>query len=109
MCVKVLCESRDALNKAHWQYVNSMLVKDLEEGSNKQLYQYLKAQGQDSQGVAPLKVGSQLLSEALSKARILGTQFSSVFTKDTEDTADIRKEGPSYPDIAQLHITTQGV
>ena len=106
---KIQNESRDALNTAHWTYVNNMLLKGLEGGDNKQFYQYLKAQGQDSQGVAPLKVGSQLLSDALSKARTLGTQFSSVFTKDSKETADIRKEGPSYPAIGQLNITTEGV
>ena len=73
-----------------------MLKKCLEEGDSKQFWNYLEAQRQDSQGVAPLKEKNQLLSDAISKAKALGAQFSSVFTEDTPDTANIRKEGPSF-------------
>lgn len=86
-----------------------MLLKGLDDGNNKQFYQYLKSQGQESQGVALLKVGSQLLSDALSKSKAQGAQFSSVFTEDTQETANLRKEGPSYPPATQLQITTEGV
>ena len=37
---KIQNESRDALNTAHWTYVNNMLLKGLEGGDNKQFYQY---------------------------------------------------------------------
>ena len=69
----------------------------------------MKSQKQDSQGVALLKRDGKLLSDALSKAKILGNQFSSVFTKDAPDTANIRKEGPSYSPLPDLVITTEGV
>ena len=68
--------TRDALRAAHWDYVNHMLKKCLEEGDSKQFWNYLKAQRQDSQGVAPLKEKNQPLSDALSKAKALGAQFS---------------------------------
>ena len=45
--------TRDPLRAAHWDYVNQMLKKGLDEGDNKQFWNYLKAQRQDSQGVAP--------------------------------------------------------
>ena len=76
-----------------------MLKKGLDERDSKQFWNYLKAQRQDS----------QLLAGALSKPKALGAQFSSVFTEDTPDIADIRKEGPSYPPINDLNITTEGV
>ena len=90
-----------------------MLKKGLDQGDSKKFWNYLKAQRQDSQGVAPLKEGNQLLADALSKDNALGAQFSSVFTEDTPDTAyietDIWKEGPSYPPIHDLTKTTEGV
>ena len=45
--------TRDALRAAHWDYVNHMLKKGLDERDSKQFWNYLKAQRQDSQGVAP--------------------------------------------------------
>ena len=101
--------TRDALRKSHWNYVNSMLQEGIDTGDNKKFWRYMKAQRQDSQGVAPLKDGSRLLSDSLSKARKLGAQFSSVFTKDTPESSSIRKEGPNYPPIPDLNITTDGV
>jgi len=39
--------------------------------------------------VSALRRGPQLYSDALTKARLLSEQFSSVFTKDTPETAEI--------------------
>ena len=69
-----------------------MLKKGLDQGDSKKFWNYLKAQRQDIQGVAPLKEGNQLLADALSKVKALGAQITSVFTEDTPDTADIREE-----------------
>ena len=69
-----------------------MLKKGLDQGDSKKFWNYLKAQRQDSQGVAPLKEGNQLLADALSKVKALDAQITSVFTEDTPDTADIREE-----------------
>ena len=38
-----------------------------------------------------------LHSDSAGKAKALSEQFSSVFTEDTPETADLRAEGPSYP------------
>ena len=57
----------------------------------------------------PLKERNQLFSDALSKAKTLGDQFSSVFTDDTPDIANIRNEGPRFPPIKDLIFTTEGV
>ena len=102
-------KTRDALKKAHWGYVNNILQDGLEKGDSKPFWRYVKAQKQDSQGVAPLRSGNKLLTDSKSKAEVLSTQFSSVFTRDTEETANIRLEGPSYPPISPLTINETGV
>ena len=102
-------KTRDALKKAHWGYVNNMLKDGLDKGDSKSFWRYIKAQKQDSQGVAPLRSGSKLLADSKSKAEALSAQFSSVFTRDTEETKDVRLEGPSYPHISSLKITETGV
>ena len=76
------------LKKAHWQYINGVLVQGLAEGDQKPFWRYIRSQRQDNQGVSPLRSGSQLCSDALTKARLLSEQFSSVFTKDTPETDD---------------------
>jgi len=97
------------LNKAHWRYVNSVLVQGLEEGDQKSFWRYVHSQRQDNQGVSALTRGPQLYSDALTKARLLSEQFSSVFTKDTPETAEIRLQGPQYPPLEKLVVTEVGV
>ena len=102
-------KTRNALRTAHWNYVNSILQEGLETGDSKKFWRYVKAQKQDSQGVAPLRTGTTLHTDALSKAKALSKQFSSVFTRDTPETADTKLSGPSYPEIPDLVLRTHGI
>ena len=106
---KLQNQTRDALRKAHWSHVNGILQEGLDKGDNKSFWKYVKAQKQDSQGVAPLRQDGSLHSDAKSKAKVLSDQFASVFTRDTPETADIKLEGPSYEPIPDLTITVEGV
>ena len=96
--------TRDALRKDHWNYINDTLQQGHETGDNKLFWRYCKAQRQDSTGVAPLRSVGKLMADATGKAEALGQQFASVFTEDTPETAELRKEGPSYPSIPDLVI-----
>ena len=56
--------------------------------------------------ISAIKEKGKLVSDATSKAEILGRQFSLVFTKnESEDTAKLA--GPNYPVIDQLKINRQ--
>ena len=101
--------TRTALRKAHWEYVNSILLDDLDNGNKKSFWSYIKAQKQDNVGVSPLRKGRQLLSDSKSKAQLLSDQFKSVFTIDTPETEGIRLRGPNYPPIDDLIIKEDGV
>ena len=61
--------TRDTLRKAHWTYVNGILLEGLEQGDTKPFYGYIKSQKQDSKGVSPLRAHGQLHSDAPSKAQ----------------------------------------
>jgi len=94
------------LKTAHWQYINGVLVQGLAEGDQKPFWRYIRSQRQNNQGVSPLRSGSQLLfSDALTIARLPSEQFSSVFTKDTPETADIQLQGPQYHPLEKLVVT----
>jgi len=67
------------------------------------------SQRQDNQGVSAPRRGPQLYFDALTKVKLLGEQFSSVFTKDTPDTADIKLQGPQYTPLEKLVVTEVGV
>ena len=67
--------TRTALLKAHWEYVNSILLEDLDNGNKKSFWSYFKAQKRDNVGVSPLHKGRQLLSDSKSKAQLLSDQF----------------------------------
>ena len=101
--------TRDLLRKSHWNYVNGILQESLDSGDSKKFWRYIKAQQQDGNGVAPLRTGTSLHTNATSKAKALSDQFSSVFTRDSANTADTRLEGPSYPTLPDLKIQDKGV
>ena len=87
-----------ALRRGRWDYINNILQLGLEEGSSRPFWRYVKAQKQDSAGVAALKDQGKLFTDSSTKAEILNRQFKSVFTKDNEDH---RNSGIAYT----VHIT----
>ena len=65
--------------KAYYQYINSMIGESNQNGGNlKKFWSFIKS---DNNGVAPLKKNGIVHSDSQTKADILNTQFSSVFTK----------------------------
>ena len=50
-----------ALRRGRWDYINNILQLGLEEGSSRPFWRYVKAQKQDSAGVAALKTPRQTL------------------------------------------------
>ena len=97
-----------ALRRARWSYLIEVLSLSLAEGDCKPLWQYIRFQKTGQSRYSAIKEKGKLVSDATSKAEILGRQFSSVFTKNEgEDTAKLA--GPNYPPIDQLTINQEGV
>ncbi|KAI0221088.1 hypothetical protein LSAT2_027493 [Lamellibrachia satsuma] len=68
--------------KAYYQYINSMIGESNQNGGNlKKFWSFIKSKKNDNSGVAPLKKNGIVHSDSQTKADILNTQFSSVFTK----------------------------
>jgi hypothetical protein len=101
-------ECRRETRRAEWDYVNTTIEEGLQTNNPKPFWRYVKSRRQDNLGVAPLKKGPSLLSDSLSKAQILLTQFKSVFTKDDGSPPPEMKD-PPYPNIGKLTIDTTGV
>ena len=87
---KLQDKTGNALRTAHWDYVNGIISDGLEKGNHQPFWSYIKHQRQDGQGVAPLRVGSQLYIDSASKAATLSEQFKSVFTRDSPALANKR-------------------
>jgi hypothetical protein len=100
-------ECRRRLRKAEQDYVNSMLEKGLQEKDSKPFWRYVKAKRRDNSGVAPLKDGPTLVSDSLSKARLLLGQFCSVFTRSVPVSSSMNS--PPKPSIDVLTIQEEGV
>ena len=62
------------------------MIEGLENNSTKPFWRYIKSKRQDSCGIAPLKKGTQLISDNKGKANLLIQQFKSVFTQTTDTT-----------------------
>ena len=100
-----------ALRRGRWDYINNILQLGLEEGNPRPLWRYVKAQKQDSAGVAALKDQGKLFSDSSTKAQIPNRQFKSVFTKDNEDHRNSGNclHDQHYPSIGRLSISVEGV
>ena len=101
--------TRSAIREAHWSYINNVLQEDLVGGQQKSFWRYIKAQKQDSVGVAPLRKGNRLFSDSKAKAELLSDQFKSVFNVGTPDTQNVQLFGPNFPTIEELCIEEKGV
>ena len=95
------------LRKAEWKYINSTIEDGLRENNTKPFWNFIKARRRDNIGVSPLKEGGKLFSDPVTKARILLTQFKSVFTID--DGTQLPSMPSSYPSCPKIEITTPGV
>ena len=103
-------DTSKALRRAHWQYVNNILLEGLQSKDSKPFWRYVKSKRQDTIGVTPLKSGGNLHSGSRSKATILNEQFKSVFTPPQDKHSDIpHLYGPAYPPIKPLTISIDGV
>ena len=79
-------ECKRHLRKAESDYINKNIIEGLENNSTKPYWRYIKSKRQDSCGIAPLKKGTQLISDSKGKANLLLQQFKSVFTQTTDTT-----------------------
>ena len=62
--------------------MNSIFKDDLESGSNKAFFKYIKVQGTENVGISPLMLNGGLHTEPEKLAKILVDQLSFVFTRD---------------------------
>ena len=102
----------NSLKRARENYINNIIAEGLEKNDSKPFWRYIKSQRQDNCGVAPLKskTSNDLISDNSSKAKILNSQFCSVFTSDQNDpNSDTVLEGPSIPSIGDIVFMVPGI
>ena len=95
----VKCELRDAERV----YVNGILQNGLESRNNKPFWKYVKSQKQETFGISALKRNSNVITDSLSKAEILNSQFKSVFTPQSGNTFP-QLPGTQFPQIKPTHF-----
>ena len=96
------------LRDAERVYVNGILQNGLESGNNKPFWKYVKSQKQKTFSISALKSNGNVITDSLSKAEILNTQFKSVFTPQSGNTFP-QLPGTQFPKIKPLHISENGV
>ena len=101
-------QTQKLTRKSHWDHINNVLEKSLEQGNNKPFWKYIKSKRNDNIGVASIKHNGQLFNDGKTKAELLNKQFKSVFTKDHSEPLPPLKE-TSYPSINSLKIHHDGV
>ena len=87
--------------------MNGILQNGLESGNNKPFWKYVKSQKQETSGISALKSNGNVITDSLSKAEILNSQFKSVFTPQSGNTFP-QLLGTQFPKIKPLHISENG-
>ena len=96
------------LRGAERVYVNGILLNGIESGNNKPFWKYVKSQKQETFGISALKSNGNAITDSLSKAEILNSQFKSIFTPQSGNTFP-QLTGTQCPKIKPLHISENGV
>ena len=89
-------------------YVNGILQNGLESGNNKPFLENVKSKKQETFGISALKSNSNVITDSLSKADILNSQFKPVFTPQSGNTFP-QLPGTQFPKSKSLHISDIGV
>ena len=84
-----------------------MAFYSLESGNNKRFWKYGKSK-KKTFGTSALKSNSNVITDSLSKAEILNTQFKSVFTTQYGNTFP-QLPGTQFHKIKPLHISENGI
>ena len=95
------------LRDAERVYVDSILQNGLESGNNMSFWKYVKSQKHDTFCISALNLGN-VITDSLSKAEILNSQFKSVFTPQSGNTFP-QLPGTQLLKIKPLHISENGV
>ena len=96
------------LRDAERVYVYGILQNGLESGNNKPFWKYVKSQKQETFGISAFKSNGNVITDSLSKAEILNSQFESVLTPQSANTFP-QLPGTQFPKIKSLHISVNGV
>ena len=70
--------------KRELQDAERVYVNGIESGNNKPFWKYVKSQ--KKHGISDLKSNGNVITDSLSKAEILNSQFKSVFTPHSGNT-----------------------
>ena len=92
--------------------VRSCMIKNIKRPISscikKNFWRFIKAKRLDSSGTSPLTYNSRTISDNKGKARILNTQFKSVFT--SENLSNLPSMGKSpFPEVQHIKISVDGV
>ena len=96
------------LRDAERVYVNGILQNGLGSRNNNPFWKYVKSQKPDTFGSSALKTNGNVITDSLSKAEILNSQFKSIFTPHSGITFP-QLPGTQCTKIKPLHISENGV
>ena len=99
--------SRKACRHAYNEVIKNCLYEN-NNSNPKHLYSYIKNKQVDNFGVGPLKDNGKVYTEGKDKARILNTQFASVFSTDKGDIPLIQTQYANSS-ISNIDINTEGI
>ena len=87
------------LRDAERVYVNGIPQNGLDSGNNKPFWKYVKSHKQEPFDISALKSNGNVITDSLSRAEILNTQFKSVFTPQSGNTFPQLTRIPNSPKL----------
>ena len=100
------------LREAYWKYVEDMITPtDATDNyqASKRFWSLFKHSRTDSTGIPSLKYRGQTVADPRDKANLLNNTFYSAFSSPTINSNLPKETCSPYPDMPEIHITTNGV
>ncbi|XP_060561750.1 uncharacterized protein LOC132721460 [Ruditapes philippinarum] len=100
-------KARNKLHSDYHKYLNNLLDPE-QDSTSKKFWKYIKARKQDSVSIGTLKSQGVIADSAESKANLLNSQFSSVFTNENLKNIPDKGQSPYIP-MNDIIISENGV
>ena len=100
-------ESQQQCRRTYNNYICNLACS--QEGQvSKKLWSFIKAQRNDHYGVAALRDNGVVYRDPQSKAELIDTAFSTVFTSEDTSTMPALSDMP-HPEMPPIHIDINGI
>ena len=109
--LQLKCDIQQQMKQSHDAYISRLITNPEDETScinPKRFWSFIKKLKKDNNGIQPLKVDSNIITDSKEKASVFNSHFRSVFTNELDEVLPDKGLSP-HPLMEDIAITTPGI